>query len=94
MKNLGYPRLISVDNFRLPNFELVADILYWMTHCIDPESEISDDISTEENRVKFLKLVATIIVLVFFSYFSPFFFFCNPKIDASNPCKIETEIPL
>jgi clusterin-associated protein 1 len=30
MKSLGYPRLISIDNFRLPNFELVADCLYWL----------------------------------------------------------------
>jgi clusterin-associated protein 1 len=30
MKTLGYHRLISMDNFRTPNFELVADILYWL----------------------------------------------------------------
>jgi hypothetical protein len=30
MKALGYPRLISMENFRLPNFELVADCLYWL----------------------------------------------------------------
>jgi clusterin-associated protein 1 len=30
MRALGYPRLISVDNFRTPNFVLVADVLDWM----------------------------------------------------------------
>lgn len=30
MRSLGYPRLISMENFRLPNFELVADCLYWL----------------------------------------------------------------
>lgn len=30
MKSLGYPRLISLDNFRSPNFELVADCLHWL----------------------------------------------------------------
>lgn len=30
MKALGYPRLISLDNFRTPNFELVADSLQWL----------------------------------------------------------------
>lgn len=30
MKSLGYPRLISMENFRLPNFELVAECLYWL----------------------------------------------------------------
>lgn len=39
MRSLGYPRLISMENFRLPNFELVADCVYWLvqrcvpTHC-------------------------------------------------------------
>lgn len=32
MKALGYPRLISLDNFRAPAFELVADCLAWLTH--------------------------------------------------------------
>ena len=30
MRSLGYPRLISMENFRTPNFELVADCLYWL----------------------------------------------------------------
>ena len=30
MRALGYPRLISLENFKTPNFELVADILYWL----------------------------------------------------------------
>jgi hypothetical protein len=32
MKTLGYPRLISLDNFRTPNFELVADCIHWLVH--------------------------------------------------------------
>ena len=32
MKALGYPRLISMENFRAPNFELVVDCLYWLVH--------------------------------------------------------------
>lgn len=32
MKSLGYQRLISVENFRTPNFELVADVLFWLVH--------------------------------------------------------------
>lgn len=30
MKALGYPRLISMDSFRVPNFVLVAECLYWL----------------------------------------------------------------
>lgn len=32
MKALGYPRPISLNNFRNPNFELVADCLQWLIH--------------------------------------------------------------
>jgi len=58
MKTLGYRRLISVENFRMPNFELVADVLYWMVHRYDPTATISDDISTEDLRINFLKAVS------------------------------------
>ena len=30
MRALGYPRLISMENFRTPNFTLVAEILIWL----------------------------------------------------------------
>ena len=30
MRSLGFPRLISMENFRKPNFELVAEILFWL----------------------------------------------------------------
>ncbi|KNE66314.1 hypothetical protein AMAG_19384 [Allomyces macrogynus ATCC 38327] len=30
MRFLGYPKLISVEAFRQPNFELVAELLVWL----------------------------------------------------------------
>lgn len=30
MRALGYPRLISMENFKTPNFTLVAEILIWL----------------------------------------------------------------
>jgi len=30
MRALGYPRLVSMENFRTPNFSLVAEILIWL----------------------------------------------------------------
>ena len=30
MRALGYPRQISMENFRNPNFDLVADVLRWL----------------------------------------------------------------
>ena len=47
MRGLGYPRIISIENFRRPNFELVADILYWLAQRYDPHIDISDNIEEE-----------------------------------------------
>jgi len=30
LRALGYPRLVSMENFRNPNFPLVAEILQWL----------------------------------------------------------------
>ena len=30
MRALGYHRLISMENFRTPNFPLVAEVLTWL----------------------------------------------------------------
>uniref|UniRef100_A0A8C0JE27 Uncharacterized protein n=1 Tax=Chelonoidis abingdonii TaxID=106734 RepID=A0A8C0JE27_CHEAB len=30
MRALGYPRLISMENFRTPNFILVSEMLLWL----------------------------------------------------------------
>jgi len=54
---LGYHRLISMENFRSPNFELVADILDWLLHRFEPNANIPDDISIEAHRVEFIKAV-------------------------------------
>jgi len=58
MRTLGYPRIISVENFRTPNFALVADILYWLVYRFDPRSRISDEIETEKDRIYFITQVA------------------------------------
>jgi clusterin-associated protein 1 len=63
MRSLGYHRLISVENFRTPNFELVADILDWLIHRFEPKCGISDDITTEQRRVDFIKTVCERVVL-------------------------------
>ncbi|KAH6942621.1 hypothetical protein HPB50_008458 [Hyalomma asiaticum] len=55
---LGYPRLISLENFRTPNFPLVAEILRWLINRYDPDIEVPPDIDTEQDRVIFIKSIA------------------------------------
>lgn len=52
-----------MENFRTPNFELVADILDWLLHRFEPNAAIPDDISTEAHRVLFIKTVCEKVVL-------------------------------
>lgn len=60
MRSLGYVvRPISVENFRTPNFELVADLLFWMAKKYDPHMSISDEIDTEDDRIEFLTSICT-----------------------------------
>ncbi|KAI8822298.1 clusterin-associated protein 1 [Chytriomyces cf. hyalinus JEL632] len=59
MRALGYPRLISMDSFRQSNFDAVADILFWLVKNYDPSVDILDDIETEQDRVHFIKSIAT-----------------------------------
>eukprot|EP00940_MAST-03C_sp_MAST-3C-sp2_P001789 g1789.t1 len=61
MRSLGYPRIISVENFRTPNFALVADTLYWMVHKYDPNIMISDEITTQSDRVNFISRVVKVM---------------------------------
>jgi len=63
MRSLGYHRLISMENFRQPNFELVADVLDWLLHRFEPNCSVPDDISTEAHRVLFIKAVCEKIVV-------------------------------
>ncbi|KAG6799611.1 clusterin-associated protein 1-like [Apis mellifera caucasica] len=63
MRVLGYPRLISVGNFRLPNFPLVAEILVWLVKRFDPDTDIPSDHTTEEERISLIRAVAEFMAL-------------------------------
>uniref|UniRef100_A0A1A8C3Q5 Clusterin associated protein 1 n=2 Tax=Nothobranchius kadleci TaxID=1051664 RepID=A0A1A8C3Q5_NOTKA len=58
MRALGYHRLISMENFRTPNFALVSEILIWLVKRYDPHSDIPTDVDTESDRIFFIKAVA------------------------------------
>ena len=55
MRSLGYPRTISMENFRVSNFKLVAEIIYWLATRLDRKAEITDNIEDEKARVEFIK---------------------------------------
>ena len=67
MRTLGYPRLISLENFRQvrkylqlvkyciyifqPNFPLVAEMLVWLVKRFEPTADLPHDVDTEQDRV-------------------------------------------
>lgn len=58
MRALGYNRLISMENFRNPNFRLVAEILVWLVQRFDPDADIPSEFGTETDRVILIRSVA------------------------------------
>ncbi|XP_076379260.1 clusterin associated protein 1 [Megalopta genalis] len=63
MRVLGYPRLISVGNFRIPNFPLVAEILIWLVKRFDPDVDVPSEHNTEEERIALIRAVAEFMAL-------------------------------
>lgn len=51
-----------MDNFRTPNFPLVAEILTWLVKRYDPTSDLPTDIDSEQDRVIFIKSTAQFMV--------------------------------
>ncbi|XP_062467869.1 clusterin-associated protein 1 isoform X4 [Pezoporus occidentalis] len=58
MRALGYPRLISMENFHTPNFMLVSEVLFWLVKRYEPQTDIPPDVETEQDRIFFIKAVA------------------------------------
>lgn len=61
MRKLGYIRVISLDSFKKPNFQLVAEILDFLGMRIDPSADIPLNIDTSGDRVRFMKAVCGLI---------------------------------
>ena len=57
LRALGFPRLVSLENFRQPNFPLVAEMLVWLVRRLDPGTELPTDTETEQDRVILIRSV-------------------------------------
>ncbi|VDM85885.1 unnamed protein product [Strongylus vulgaris] len=60
---IGYPRILSLENFRTPNFKLVAELLEWIVKRFDPSATISAEQTTnEQDRVLFIKQAVLLLL--------------------------------
>ena len=48
LRALGYPRLVSMENFRQPNFRLVSEMLAWLVKRFQPNSDLPTEVDTEQ----------------------------------------------
>ncbi|KAK4475813.1 hypothetical protein MN116_001067 [Schistosoma mekongi] len=55
MRSLGYPRIVSLENFRTPNFALVAEILKWLVSRYTSYADLPLCLDSEYDRVLFIK---------------------------------------
>lgn len=47
-----------MENFRQPNFPLVAEILAWLVLRYDSHADVPQCVDTEQDRVLFVKMIA------------------------------------
>ena len=74
MRSLNYPRTVSMENFRVANFKLTAEIIFWLVKRFAPKFKLSDNIEDEKARVEFIKTACV-------------FFYQNLKVQL-NPKKL------
>ncbi|CEF70282.1 Clusterin-associated protein 1 [Strongyloides ratti] len=62
LRSLGFPRLVSIDNFRNPNFSLLAEILEWLVLKFDGDIKIKTNLEHESDRILFIKQCVIILL--------------------------------
>lgn len=63
MRFLGYPRVISLENFRTANFFLVVEILKWFLSRYNSQEIIPQSLDSEQDRILFVKIAINFLSL-------------------------------
>lgn len=61
LTQLGYTKPISMDAFRVPNFNQLADILHFLIMQIVPSAKLSNVVNTVEDRVYFITTAVSLL---------------------------------
>lgn len=62
LRLLGFPRLVSLENFSSPNFQLVSEILTWAMMTVDSDYDLPTNIDSEQDRVIVVRVAAIFFV--------------------------------
>jgi len=60
LRALSYPRAVSIESFRAPNFPLIADLLSFLLKRYDPTIVYNESISTQSQRVSFIQSLTSL----------------------------------
>ncbi|KAG7161253.1 Clusterin-associated protein 1-like 2 [Homarus americanus] len=52
LRVLCFPRMVSLENFSTPNFQLVSEILLWLMTTVDSDHDHSTAIDSQQDRYK------------------------------------------
>lgn len=61
LRFLGFPRVVSMESFRKPNFELVSEIIQWLCKKFEPAVEINLPADSEGSRASFMKQAISLL---------------------------------
>merc|ERR1712226_658145 len=63
MRALNFPKHVSLESFRQPNFPLMAEMLRWLVLRYDQNAAIMDSIEKEADRVLFVKSIVQFLAV-------------------------------
>ncbi|XP_075247541.1 clusterin-associated protein 1-like [Convolutriloba macropyga] len=63
MRALNFPKHVSLESFRQPNFPMMAEMLKWLVLRYDQNAAIMDSIQKETDRVLFVKSIVQFLAV-------------------------------
>ena len=64
MRVLGFPKPISLESFRTPNWELMEECLRWLAARVEPDAELGGGRHSMEQRVALVTHAIALFVSV------------------------------
>lgn len=65
MRVLGFPKPISLESFRTPNWDLMEECLRWLAARVEPDAELGGGKQTVEQRVALVTHAIALFVSLF-----------------------------
>lgn len=71
MRVLGFPKQISLESFRTPNWEVMEECLRWLAARVEPDAELGGSRHSMEQRVALVTHAISLFVRVLYVHNEP-----------------------